>query len=98
MLFLGFISGKRIIFPGKWAKTFKNPGSLTSTQYSLELLNVPVCIVLDSQHVAKLLRLPLRHLQNRGELDNAKTFYSNIGDTANFFLDIFLEVQDKKYS
>ena len=32
MLFLGFISGKRIRFPGKWAKTLKNPGSLTSTQ------------------------------------------------------------------
>ena len=32
MSFLGFISGKRISFPGKWAKTFKNPGPLTSTQ------------------------------------------------------------------
>ena len=32
MLFLGFISGKRIRFPRKWAKTLKNPGSLTSTQ------------------------------------------------------------------
>ena len=32
MFFLGFISGKRIQFPGKWAKTSKNPGSLTSTQ------------------------------------------------------------------
>ena len=35
MLFLGFISGKRIQFPGKWAKTLKNPGSLTSTQKQL---------------------------------------------------------------
>ena len=32
MLFLGFISSKIIQFPGKWAKAFKNPGSLTSTQ------------------------------------------------------------------
>ena len=32
MLFLGFISGKRIRFPGEWAKTLKNQGSLTSTQ------------------------------------------------------------------
>ena len=36
MIFLGFISGKRIRFPGKWAKTFKNPGSLTSTQTERE--------------------------------------------------------------
>ena len=36
MLFLGFISGKRIRFPGKWAKSLKNPGSLTSTQGSTE--------------------------------------------------------------
>ena len=34
MLFLDFISGKRIGFPGKWAKTLKSPGSLTSTQLS----------------------------------------------------------------
>ena len=32
MLFLGFISGKRIRFPGEWAKTQKKSGSLTSTQ------------------------------------------------------------------
>ena len=32
MLFLGFISGKKNSFPGKCAKTLKNPGSLTSTQ------------------------------------------------------------------
>ena len=32
MVFLGFISGKTIRFPGKCAKTLKNPGSLTSTQ------------------------------------------------------------------
>ena len=32
MLFLGFISGKRIQFPRKCAKTSKNPGSLASTQ------------------------------------------------------------------
>ena len=32
MLFLGFISGKRIRFPGKLVKTLNNPGSLTSTQ------------------------------------------------------------------
>ena len=41
MLFLGFISGKRIRFPGKWAKTFKNPGSLTSTQYMVYTLREP---------------------------------------------------------
>ena len=32
MLFLGFISGESIQFPGELAKTWKNPGSLTSTQ------------------------------------------------------------------
>ena len=35
MLFLGFTSGKRPRFPGKWAKTSKNPGSLTSTQHGV---------------------------------------------------------------
>ena len=33
MLFLSFISGKRILILGKWAKSLKYPGSLTSTQY-----------------------------------------------------------------
>ena len=32
MLFLGFISGKQIRFPRKWAKTSKSPGSLTNTR------------------------------------------------------------------
>ena len=28
----GLLSGKIIRFPGKWAKTLKDPGSLTGTQ------------------------------------------------------------------
>ena len=32
MLFLGFISGKRIRLPGKFVQNQTNPGSLTSTQ------------------------------------------------------------------
>ena len=32
MLFLGFISGKIINYQGKFTKTFKKSGSLTSTQ------------------------------------------------------------------
>ena len=40
MLFLGFISGKRIQFPGKWAKTSKNPGSLTSTQFGIVIHHI----------------------------------------------------------
>ena len=45
MLFLGFISGKTIVFPGPWAKTLNNPGSqtrnLTGSQQLVSACEVP---------------------------------------------------------
>ena len=59
MLFLGFISGKIIQFQGKWAKTFENPGSLTSTQ-----THVPASPVTETNPG----RLKTRYPPNRSQL------------------------------